>query len=352
MKINHRQQSNENGKFYQFYDMTTSQGLCVSVMDLGASIFSVLINKKEGAPCPLTLSFSNLKEYETLSCYAGATLAPNAGRIQNAALWVNQRIHRLTKNDGRHQLHGGAHGLSASVWTVQRVSCTLNSAQVVFLAAQPNGLDGYPGNRIYETTYRLEDTNCLTITYRAFTDAPTYINMSNHTYWNLSGDFSVSAPKQELQIFSNCVYLNNQEHLPVTITPVANTAFDFRKSKKISAAVSYNNAYLLEKQIPFYFPRFAKPVGVLKKACLLRDPKSGRALKMFSDAPALVFYSGSFLPKGAPLIGGGVSSPSCAIALEAQDIPDVMNVLPASYTLTTPQSPFARTIRFQFSDTP
>lgn len=220
----------------------------------------------------------------------------------------------------------------------------------------------FPGTVTYQAIYTLDDTNWLTDEYAAWTDTPTYINLSNHTYWNLSGDFSRSGLEQELTICSNNMCLLNTEFLPKDIIPVAGTAFDFRSPRHPDAAIrasrdelscsqihigkGYNHAYLLNRPNPFRSVRSIRHTQPLKKACVLRDISSGRTLKLMTDAPALVLYTGGYLPEHLLLSNSQYSHPSCAIALEAQDLPDVMHLLPNAYHLTTPSQPFHRIIRF------
>lgn len=120
----------------------------------------------------------------------------------------------LTPNEGANQLHGGPHNLSAQNWNTEFVRQDYDSVSIGFSAFLADGVDGYPGNRTFHAEYTLDDSNWLTIRYRASTDRPTYINMSNHTYWNLSGDFSSSALDETLTVFANNVCLNNEEHIP------------------------------------------------------------------------------------------------------------------------------------------
>lgn len=365
MKIRTRELLNQAGTAYTVYDMTTSRGMTVSVTALGAAIQRVSLRDESGREQAVALGFEDMVPYESCICYAGATLGPNAGRIGDALLPVGSRIYRLSKNDGKNQLHGGAMNLSSQLWQVVSDASGLESASILLSANQPDGLDGYPGNRTYYARYTLEDTNWLTVEYTAATDSPTYINMSNHTYWNLSGDFSASGLEQEIQIFSNSVCINNKDHVPTDIIPAADTAFDFRSpgqllsqirsakspvcKEQLSIGQGYNNAYILNKNQTFRPLRFARRPVELKKTCILRDKKTGRTLKMMTDAPALVLYSGGFLPRGMALQGNASSFPSCAVALEAQDIPDVMHLLPDNYRLTTPDHPFYRIIRYHIS---
>lgn len=353
MKTNRKKIIDNNGKTHEAYQMTTSHGLTVSILSLGASIQKIAAITEDGTECPLALGFPDITAYEACACYAGATLGPNAGRIRDAKLPVNEQILELNRNDGHNQLHGGFHNLSTWSWQMESASCTPEAASILLSARQPDGLDGYPGNRHYQVRYTLEDTNWLTIQYTARSDVPTYVNLSNHTYWNLSGDFTKPALHQELTIFANSVCINDSAHLPVDIVPVDGTAFDFRKSQSLDSRMEaafdslsltqlaigqgYNHTYLLNKNHAFRTLRTIKQHHTLKKACILKDISNGRTVKLMTDAPALVLYSGGYLPDGLT---------SCAIALEAQDIPDVMHLLPEAYQLTTPEQPFHRTIRY------
>lgn len=346
MKVITRNMPNKSRHSYSIYDITTNLGLTVSILELGASIQKIAITSPGGEPVYIALGSPVISFYEECCCYAGATLAPNAGRIRGGSLPVDGQMFQLSQNDQDNQLHGGFHNLSAAPWHTDSVTCTQDTAAVILSAFQPDGTDGYPGNRSYQVRYCLEDTNWLTVEYRAFTDRPTYINMSGHTYWNLTGDFTKPAADQELTLFANNVCINDPCHLPVDIIPVAKTRFDFRESRKVRSPWGYNHAFLLNRSQPFRTLRDIPRQQPLKKAAVLLDPASGRTMRMMTDAPALVLYSGDFLPDGIMLHGGQRSCASCAIALEAQDLPDVMHLLPDSYVLTTPERPFHRIIRY------
>lgn len=365
MKIEKRMIDYRDDAQNTVYEMTTRRGLTVSVMTLGAAVRTITVTDDQGTIRPIVLGFDDSNGKRDNPCYAGATLAPNAGRIRGAVLPVGGRCLTLADNDGPHQLHGGPHNLSGRIWQTRSAECRIDSASILLSATQPDGLDGYPGNRAYDVRYTLEDTHWLTIEYRAVTDRPTYINMSSHIYWNLTGDFTNSALGQHLRIAANNVCVNDAEHLPADIIPVTGTAFDFTNSRAIGAAIhgaadrisrtqleigsGYNNAFLLNKNETCRSLRTARRPRTLSSACTMTDKFSGRTMKLFTDAPALVLYSGGFIPPGLPLLDGTVSAPSCAIALEAQDLPDIMHLLPEYYRLTTPEHPFYRIIRCHIS---
>ena len=362
MKINTQKFTDRSENTYEVHEATTNLGLTVTLSPLGASIQKIAIRTVQGEYLSMALSLPDPTVCLADAGYAGATLGPNAGRIRGSELPIGKQIYHLTPNEGRHQLHGGPHNLSTIIWATDSVTCTHDYVKIQFSSFQPDRMDGFPGNRTYRAVYTLDDTNWLTVEYSARTDSPTYINLSNHTYWNLSGDFSRSGLEQELTVFSNNISLLDTEFLPVDVIPVAGTAFDFRRPRRLDNAMrslkdecsrsqlhigkGYNHAFLLNKPEPFRSIRSIRRTLPLKKACVLRDPGPGRTLKVMTDAPVLVLYTGGFLQDGLFMSNNQYSRPSCAIALEAQDLPDVMHILPHAYRLTTPTEPFHRIIRF------
>ncbi len=347
------------GHTYPLYDLISASGLTGSILPLGASLQKISVTDTDGTELPIALSFLGIQPYEDLVCYAGATLGPNAGRIRDALLPILGTEHLLSRNDNGSQLHGGCHSLSSMLWNVDAVMCMEDTASVLLSCEQPDGLDGYPGNRRYQVCYTFTEPGELTIEQDAWTDQTTYVNLSNHTYWNLSGDFTQPALHQELLIHADQVCINDENHLPVSLIPVTDTAFDFRKQRSLCSAIQaasdpislkqlqtgrgYNHGFLL-KASASHDPQ---PTGTgLTPACTLKDPGSQRTVRLLTDAPALVLYSGGYLPDGILLMNEQHSVPSCAVALEAQDLPDTLHLLPNSCRLTSPDKPFHRIIQF------
>lgn len=389
-------------KFRKRYRSITSNGMMVELSTFGAAIQNIAL-RHESSWRSIVLSYKDEEVLCASGSYAGRTLAPNAGRIRGGVLDICGRKHSLAPNDGQNQLHGGKHNLSFTDWAIDELEEAHDYVKIGFTATQPDGLDGFPGNRRYYVSYVIEDTNWIRIVYRAESDQPTYVNLSNHTYWNLAGsewmpedgcrwrplsegaETAVGAGlhmsegaetavgsglhmsedaetevgaglRQELEIAANNVVLNDAASLPVDLIPVAGTPFDFRvpvtlqhmldseilrdrtSTEQFQTGRGFNNAYILTRADLRRHLRGVRHEEPLKKACTLRDPVSGHQMTMMTDATALVLYSGGFLP-----------TPGSHIALEAQDIPDVSNLLPERMTLTTPEKPFHREIRFKIS---
>lgn len=270
--------------------------------------------------------------------YAGLTLAPAAGRIRRGELCLSGLRCNLDLNDGANHLHGGRHNLSLTEWQTDGVRQEAGMQSIVFTAHAADGLDGYPGERDFQTTYRLHGDGALDIEYRAATDKPTYVDMSCHAYWNLSDGHCLSGLEQMLQLNADSVCLNDAEHLPRTLTPVEGTAFDFRVPMRISDAMArddqgqfaigrgYNNAFASTTSQPV--------------ACLW-EPLSGRRLRLYAQRPSLVLYSGGFLPQ-----------PGLGIALESQNFPDAPHSPWAECRLLTPNQIYSERICFRFDTLP
>ncbi len=334
----------------------------VIILTYGAAILEVRTPDRRGNFKNIALSLASTSHYRKSPSYAGATLGPNAGRIPGGRLPIGDYEYSLTQNDGSNQLHGGYSNFSDNEWHVEQVGKDTDQVWLTLSLTAADGLDGYPGNREISVTYTLNNSNSLTISFRAKSDKPTWMNLSNHTYWNLSGDFTQPATIQFLHIHAEEVLYNDNEHLPMAFHPVDGTPFDFRKSacienrleafpgdQQTSLSRGYNNAFALAVAKPRPEPGSGSGSGqVLRPAATLTDPESGRRMTLSTDYPSLVMYSGGFLDESIILAGGAAGSPGCAIALEAQEFPDALHLADVPHPVVYPGEEWRRTIRFTF----
>ena len=350
MKLDRKELGSLEGSTIYQYHLENDNRMRVQLITLGASIQSILLPYSDGTLKHVVLSYSDWKQYLENPLYFGATLAPNSGRIANASLPIEGKTYQLSQNEGLHNAHGGFHNASLQNWQEESVLCDSSSCQVVLAITLPDGLDGYPGLRCIRTTYTLTNRNELVINYHADTDQPTYLNLSNHTYFNLSGDYTRSALEQQLEIDASSYIANNQEHLPVSVENCANSPFQFQHFTSLSAniasypehdqlinALGYNNAFILPSD-----------VDMTRRVLRLKDPDSQYVLELYTDAPGVVLYSGGYIDNRWLLAGELSSYPSCGIALEAQDIPNTPNFQPEQCHYTTPDHPYHRTIQYKF----
>lgn len=313
----------------------------ILLSNIGASILKILLSSSDSSFKNIALTLASSSESISNSLYAGATLAPAAGRVKNGLLRMGEDIVQLEKNENNEtNLHGGSHNLSFACWDV----LSQTESSVTFESFLPDGLDGYPGNRNFYVTYTLEDSSLL-IHQKAVSDRKTYFNMSNHTYFNLNA-FSCSGLEQYLQIHADTVILNNEIHIPLKMQDTADTPFAFKAPVLLADRL---NVFSSDKDILSargFNHYFVFPENRRKETpdCVLFSKDKRISMSLFTDAPAIVFYSGGF-------IDGEYSFsfeqqlqktyPGCAIALEPTE-------LPLNLRNFSGQTSFERTIRLEF----
>lgn len=342
------------------YRMSSKQ-MMVDLLSCGAAIQSIRLSSGSR----LALSLETVSAYRENPLYAGATLAPNAGRISDGRLALPQGVFSLTRNDGNHQLHGGNSNLSFCNWEASGLRHTRTECSVTFTCHLSDGVDRYPGNRRFTVRYLLTAGHALMIRYEAVSDRPTYINMANHAYFNLLGDYQVPIDGHRLSIAASRYTELSPDHIPAGIAGCSGTPFDFSSPRTISGQAKkypchpqleighgYNHGFLLDS--PCNFSNYRMDYEILEScrgmqpSLTLEEPLSGRQMQVYTDAPCIVLYSGGFIGGDLTLEGGIPSSASCALAIECQDIPDTPNFVPDQMVLTTPEHPFSRTIIYQF----
>ena len=300
----------------------------VHLLSIGASVYRILLPQKGGGHSNIILTLRDYEDYFSSTCYAGATLAPNAGRIENGKFFMSGREITLSQNDGKHNSHGGYRNLSRQNWELAEIEEKKEQISVLFRAELEDGIDGFPGNRKMQVRYLFDEQDNLTIEYSAVSDMETYINMSNHCYFNLSGDPKQPILNHRLRIAADYYRENTPEHIVAAKRAVKGTCFDFRNEmtleenmkrvsdgdEQLSYANGYNHTFLLNE-----------PIGRERFAAELFEEKTCRRIKLYTTAPALVVYSGGFLGKDILLEGGNRACDSCGIALEAQECPNAPN---------------------------
>ena len=332
---------------HQLFEIAAPNVRC-TLCDAGASIASVRVRNREGVFIEVALPCDSFHSGKASPSSAGRTIGPCCGRVREGAARIDGRTCQLTRNEGRNHLHGGANGCASRRWALQAQS----PCRVCFRLELPDGLDGYPGNRTLFAEYTLAD-DALGVVYSAMTDAPTWIDMTNHVYWDLDGRFDGTAMDQTLRIAASRVVYNDAAHLPVEIVET-DDAFDFSSPSALSRkmrdhddhpqlrnARGFNNAYVLD-------PALARSLGFSARLCSV---SSGIRMTMETDQPAIVLYSGGFLNANTALSAPPwVASPGCAIALEAQGIPDPFHLPGVEASLLRPGETFRRAITWHFEN--
>ncbi len=305
----------QKGEAVERYILTNKNGMRVSVLSFGGVVQSVLVSDKTGEKRDVVLGYDTLGEYEAdRDTYVGALVGRVANRIARGHFTLDGREYTLAVNNGPNHLHGGAEGFDRKVYRA-----AVGNDALFFHFTSPNGEEGYPGTLRCCVEYRLDDENALHIRYRAETDAPTLVNLTNHSYFNLGGD----AMEHTLQINADAITENDETSVPTgKLLPVAGTAFDFTAPKPIGRDIASQ-----EKQIEVgngYDHNFVLRGEGLREAAKLFSPASGIAMTVLTDCPAMQVYSANFF---GDRVGKG-NMPyrnRCAVALETQGYPDAVN---------------------------
>lgn len=314
--------------------------LRISVSNYGARLVSLDIKAKTGDWIPLCAGFSDLNDYEQPAFqYFGATVGPVAGRLAKGLFNLKESFLQLETNEGENYLHGGVDG---AIHNKEWVVCKHSENRVQFEYSSLAGAGGFPGNMTFQADYLLTHSK-LQITLSAITDSATPLSMTNHSYWNLSGDGS-SASTHELRINAGSYIPIDQNLLPVGQAKLVNeTSFDFRSRRLIGVLKSYRT----EPEPGFDHTYLLDSTPTLREIAELSHPGSGVSMKVSSDSPALQLYTGNRNPaySGSELIS---ISHGNTICLEAFGVNNPELVGDYDSILVTPDKPFNRVVVHDF----
>ena len=309
----------------ELYTIHNASGMEASITNYGGRIVSLLVPDREGRVRDVVLGFDDLKDYypERNETDFGASIGRYANRIKDGLISIDGKQYQLPRNNYGHCLHGGTRGWQYQFYKAVEVSANRLKLERV----SPDGDQGFPGNVTASVTFTLTDDNRLDIRYEAVTDAPTVVNMTNHSYFNLSGD-----PGSH-DILDDELYINASRFTPVDDTfmttgeiwPVEGTPMDFRVPKAIGKDIDadyeqlrnghgYDHNWVLDT---------AGDDSVV--AASLYSPVSGIELKVYTDEPGIQVYCGNFLDGTVTGKGGVVYGHRTAVCLETQKFPDTPN---------------------------
>ncbi|MDL2079436.1 aldose epimerase family protein [Streptomyces sp. GXMU-J15] len=276
-------------------------GVRVRVLTYGGIVQSVEVPDRDGVVANVVLGFEEAAGYPAHpGPYYGALVGRYANRIAKGRFTLDGWSYALPVNSGANCLHGGERGFDERLWDAEPVAHGVRLSRV-----SPHGEEGFPGRLEVSATYTLDEDGALRIAYEAVTDAPTVVNLTNHSYFNLSGAGSGSAAGHELRLAASRFTPVDADLIPTGVESVAGTRFDFREPR--TAGPGYDHNFVLDKGLT------AGPVEVAE----LYDPASGRVLTVATTEPGLQLYTGDHLL--APY------APNDGIALETQHFPDSPN---------------------------
>lgn len=289
----------------------------VTLLSYGATIQSIVVPDRSGAPVDVLLGYETTEEYEAHDGYLGACIGRNGNRIAGASFRLNGVQYRLTANEGENQLHGGLCGLDKKLWSFR---CE-NDRSVTFETVLADGEEGYPGRMDIAVTYTLDDENGLRIDYRAAASRDTVANFTNHSYFNLNGQGCGDVLGHSLRLDADAFTPANARTLPTgEILPVDGTCMDFRAAKPIGRDIA--DAML----VPFrgYDTNFCLNGAGLRCVAAAKGDRSGIVMQVETTMEGVQLYTGNFISPRAGKAGAQYAAYS-GFCLETQHYPDAIN---------------------------
>ncbi len=310
-----------DGKEIYRFTIENNNNVQASILTLGATLHSIVVPDKNNVYEDILLGFDDVEGYIERSSYQGAVVGPYANRIGNGTFTIDGIKYDLVKNEKQITcLHSGGE-FSFAVWD----SIIIDSDAVEFSYISTDGTNGFPGTLKVSVVYRLGENNDLHISYKATTDKKTFINLTNHAYFNLSGCNGDTILNHVLQM--PCSYFTPVDALSITngtIDPVDNTPFDFRTPKAIGKDIEEDNQQLhLTGGFDHNFV-IDNADGSIRKCAYALDPVSNRELHVYTDLPGVQFYAGNFL-EGEIGKNGRPMPKRSGFCLETQYYPDTPN---------------------------
>ncbi len=331
-------------KEVKLFTIKNQKGMSAEVINFGTKIIRLMVPDKNGQFDDVVLGFDSLQENIDKEPYFGATCGRFANRIKNAKFILDDKEYTLVKNNAGNSLHGGNEGFNTKVWDVK--SHTENSICMHYQS--PDGEEGFPGTLDCYVTYTITEENELKIEYKATTDKPTVIGLTNHSYFNLKGVGNGTVRNHYLQLFADFHTVLDDTASPTgEISPVDNSVFDFRTPIRIDDVIDA--------------PEYAKGRGIdnnwaIKKnqpkelalAAILTEPTSGRKMEVLTTKPGVQIYTANWVEEQIGKYGKSFGEQD-SICLEAQNFPNAPNIAHFPSSVLRPENAYEEICIYKFS---
>lgn len=337
-----------DGKNVDLYTLKAGD-LIMQVTNFGGRVVALQTPDRNGSYEDIVLGYNNLDNYVNNSGerFLGAVVGPYANRISNGTYSINGQTYTFPQNNNDNTLHGGLKGLDMVVWDVKQV----NDSAIVLTYLHPDGQEGMPGNLQIEMTYTLTGDNEFKVDYQAITDKATHVNISHHSFFNLKGEGRGTILDNVMTIAASQTTPVDDELIPTgEVTPVDGTPFDFRTPHLIGERINqedvqlangggYDHNWVLDR----------KSDDDMEFAVSVYEPTTGRYMEVFTDQPALQFYSGNFFDGTTVGKYGRTLNYRESLALETQKYPDTPNHPQFPSTLLIPGQTYTHHCIYKFS---
>lgn len=337
-----------DGKPTALYTLINSNGVEACITNYGGRLVSLMVPDRDGQLRDVVLGHDSVADYVNIDGNFGALIGRYGNRINQGRFSIDSVEYNLPRNNFGHCLHGGPKGFHHSVWDAER----LNDSTLVLTLSSPDGEAGFPGNVDVKVTYTLGSDNALGIAYEASTDKPTILNLTNHSYFNLSGDASQN-------ILCDTVWFAASAITPIDSTfmtsgelmPVEGTVFDFRTGRTLEEGIASADPQI-RNGLGYDHNMVLDTDGDINAvAARVSDPRSGIVMEVYTTEPGIQFYAGNFLD-GTVKGKGGIAYPKHgAICLESQHYPDSPNKPQWPSVVVRPGDTYRSQCVYKFSTT-
>ena len=337
------------GEAVDLYTLTNGKGASVQIATLGGTVVSLKVPDKAGTLGDVVLGFDSLDGYLGAHPFFGVLVGRYGNRIGNAQFTLDGKTYTLAKNNGVNTLHGGRKGFDKYVWKAREVASP-DGLAVELTHVSPDGDEGYPGTLSVTVRYTWTESTGLRIDYTATTDKPTVLNLTNHSYFNLSAGASATILDHTLHLLADTFTPVDKGLIPTgELRAVAGTPFDFSKPRRIGEFIDAT-----DEQIAFgggYDHNFVfrRPEATMRMGARVVDPASGRILDLTTTEPGVQFYTGNFLDGSVKGRGGKAYVKRSGFCLETQHYPDSPNKPAFPSVVLRPGETYKTTTQYTFS---
>ena len=335
-----------DGKDVALYTLVNKNGVEACITNYGGRVVSLMVPDKEGNFKDVVLGHDSIADYINIDGNFGALIGRYGNRINQGRFAIDGIEYQLPQNNYGHCLHGGPKGFHHSVWDAEQ----LNDSTLSLTLQSPDGEDGFPGNINVNVVYTVTSDNGLNIDYTATTDAPTILNLTNHSYFNLSGDPSKDMLDQILWFDADgftpidSTFMTSGE-----ILPVAGTPFDFTTPKALGADIENEDEQLANGLGYDHNMVLREGRDITAAAVSVYAPTSGIKMEIFTCEPGIQFYAGNFLD-GTVKGKNGIAYPRrSAVCLESQHFPDSPNKPQWASVVVRPGETYKSYCKYKFS---
>lgn len=336
--------TSKNGEIVTKYTISNENRMSVEIINLGGIITSIKVPNKNGESKDVVLGYQNPEDYFENPFYFGAVIGRYGNRIANAQFSINDEVFQLEANNGPNNLHGGSQSFHTKFWNAE----VIDDSTLKLTYLSEDGEEGFPGNLDCTVTYTLTSENALEVTYEATTDKSTVVNMTQHAYFNLSGDFSQDILSLNLQL--NCdAYLPTDKTMIPTgeLKAVENTAFDFRTAKSLGQDIELEDKDLT--QGCGYDHTFVINGEGLRSVGIASCTASGIVMEVLSTEPGVQLYTGNHINPSHKNQQGTDCIRRSGFCLETQHFPDSPNQKNFKSVVLNPNEKYESHTIFRFS---